>query len=296
MLERFEVQVGEYTITGRRRPAAYAVAGRPRPLIVALHGGGFTSGYFDCDGYSLLQRASRAGCPVIGIDRPGYGKSTRLPPGDGAIPRNAELLQAVIARLWDERDVETTGVVLVGHSIGSTISLYLAGQPTGWPLLGVSFSGLLVSARTDVPPFWKAHDSDEWIHTPAKERMSRMFGPPGTYVPRALAACDGLSEPVWWREIVECYIPWEDDFAEVCSRVRVPVQHRQGEMDPIWANGPDEMRKLAEAFTGAPSVDSRSVPNSGHCIDFHLAGKALHNEQIEFARRCAAGSIAADFR
>src|SRR3546814_15748903 len=92
-------------------------------MIVAIHGGGFTLAYFDCDGFSLVSRAAAAGCSVLGIDRPGYGESPRLPEGDRAIPRNANLLQAAIGQVWRERDLDAAGIVLVGHSIGSAVAL-----------------------------------------------------------------------------------------------------------------------------------------------------------------------------
>src|SRR3546814_12017871 len=84
--------------------ATGAAGGSERqPMIVAIHGGGFTSAYFDCDGFSLVSRAAAAGCSVLGIDRPGYGESPRLPERDRAIPRNANLLQAAI-RSEERRD------------------------------------------------------------------------------------------------------------------------------------------------------------------------------------------------
>jgi pimeloyl-ACP methyl ester carboxylesterase len=125
-------------ISGRKTAAAGAVHRENPPLIVAVHGGGYTSEYFDAGEYSLLDRAAAAGVPSIAIDRPGYGASTALPHGDRAVPRNAEVLQSAIAKLWNERDHDAAGIVIVGHSIGSTTSLYLASQPTDWPLLGVA--------------------------------------------------------------------------------------------------------------------------------------------------------------
>src|SRR3546814_21152970 len=89
---------------------------RSQPMMVAIHGGGFTSAYFDCDGFSLVSRAAAAGCSVLGIDRPGYGESPRLPEGDRAIPRNANLLQAAIGQVWRERDLDAAGIVQIGRA------------------------------------------------------------------------------------------------------------------------------------------------------------------------------------
>lgn len=58
------------TFTGRRLGHADDA---DLPLVVAVHGGGYTSAYFDVPGYSLLDRAAGLGVPVIAVDRPGYG-------------------------------------------------------------------------------------------------------------------------------------------------------------------------------------------------------------------------------
>src|SRR3546814_4321539 len=159
------------------RMATGAAGGSERqPMIVAIHGGGFTSAYFDCDGFSLVSRAAAAGCSVLGIDRPGYGESPRLPEGDRAIPRNANLLQAAIGQVWRERDLDAAGIVLVGHSIGSAVALYIAANTPDWPLLGVSFSGMALSPPPGIPAFWNVHRPEEWLHTPADRPEARRGG------------------------------------------------------------------------------------------------------------------------
>lgn len=60
------------------------------PLVVALHGGTYTSEYFDIPGYSLLDRASAEGIPVIAIDRPTMpapARSRRAIPSSSRTPR-----------------------------------------------------------------------------------------------------------------------------------------------------------------------------------------------------------------
>lgn len=288
MSDEITIELAGATVTGRRKLPSSAFEGGQPPLIVAVHGGGFTSAYFDCDGYSLLERAAAAGVPSIAIDRPGYAGSTPLPIGERAVPRNAELLQTIIARIWRERDFDVCGVVLVGHSIGSAISLYIASAATDWPLLGVAFSGLGTAPPSKIPPFWTFRAPDEWVHTPSQERLGRMFGPSGTFLPGAAERCDSISQPVWWREIVECYTPWAQVFPDVCSRIGVPIHYRHGDLDHLWENGQDQINRFAGAFANAPQVDAKLVPNTGHCIDFHLTGKEFQEEEIAFAISCAA--------
>lgn len=42
------------------------------PLVVALHGGTYTSSYFDIPGASLFEKAAALEIPMIAPDRPGY--------------------------------------------------------------------------------------------------------------------------------------------------------------------------------------------------------------------------------
>ena len=69
--------------------ARVAEAAEPRAVVVALHGGAVTSGYFDAPGRASLLRAGAAlGFTVIALDRPGYGSSAPHGEADG-LPRAA---------------------------------------------------------------------------------------------------------------------------------------------------------------------------------------------------------------
>src|SRR3546814_13490702 len=95
---------------------------------------------------------------------------------------SSDLLQAAIGQVWRERDLDAAGIVLVGHSIGSAVALYIAANTPDWPLLGVSFSGMALSPPPGIPAFWHDHRPEEWLHTPADFRKILMFGTAGSYV------------------------------------------------------------------------------------------------------------------
>ncbi len=67
----------------------------PSPLVIAIHGGTYTSPYFDVPGHSLLDRAAANGLTAIAIDRPGYGGTEALAEADmgiagqGCLPRRS---------------------------------------------------------------------------------------------------------------------------------------------------------------------------------------------------------------
>ena len=288
MSEPIKIGMGEYQISGRRVIASTSAKLDNPPLIVALHGGGFTSSYFDCGEYSLLDRASAAGCPCIAIDRPGYGMSTRLPSGDQALASNAKLLSLVIGQLWKQRDFDASGIVLLGHSAGAGIVNHLSGLALDWPLLGVAFSGSTASIPRDIPPFWEDLPPQEWIRSSFESNLALLFGPPGTYAAGAPELCDKIGVPFWAREAIEMFSVFPTELPEVGARIRVPVHCWLDDLASVRQNAHDQLSIFSKAYPNAPSVKTTFVPRAGHCIDFHLVGKAFQEEQIAFSIDCAA--------
>ncbi len=80
---------------------------------------------------------------------------------------------------------------------------------------------------------------------------------------------------------------WVARMREVAAKVRAPVHIRQGEFDHLWISDEPEVEQFKSAFTGAPWVDARLMPNAGHCIDFHVGAKAFQMEQLAFALEAA---------
>ena len=132
------IDVDGYHITGIATESAV----EHLPLVVALHGGSYTSAYFDVPGHSLLEAGQANGFGVIALDRPCYGGSDPLPEGQVTFERNAEILDSAIAQLWTTRGGERPGVVVIGHSIGAAIAVHLAARRPAWPLLGIALSGI----------------------------------------------------------------------------------------------------------------------------------------------------------
>ena len=73
-------------VDGVPMSALIAESAEPKAVIVAIHGGGTTSVYFDCPGhpsYSLLRSGAAAEFTVVALDRPGYGSSAPYPEAVG---------------------------------------------------------------------------------------------------------------------------------------------------------------------------------------------------------------------
>ena len=83
-------------------------------------------------------------------------------------------------------------------------------------------------------------------------------------------------------ELLDITGGWVERMPEVAAQVRVPVHSRQAEFGHLISDDA-QVAEFKAAFTSAPWVDARLVPNAGHCIDFHLAAKAFQLEQLAFA-------------
>jgi pimeloyl-ACP methyl ester carboxylesterase len=129
------------TLTGIHNLTNRTVTDSAVPLIVAIHGGGYHSAYFDLPGYSLLERAAAVGVPVIAVDRPNYGHADGLQVDGSILEANAHILDDLVGELWETHGEGTSGVFLIGHSIGAALALLIASHSPAWPLLGVAVSG-----------------------------------------------------------------------------------------------------------------------------------------------------------
>jgi pimeloyl-ACP methyl ester carboxylesterase len=282
---RLIVKVSGAQISGRQGVAA-AEARTDTPILVAIHGGGYTSAYFDVDGHSLLQRAAAVGFRAIALDRPGYGESTPLPSGEETIARNAERLDAGIGQLWSEIGQGAAGIVLVGHSIGGAITIAIAARRLSWPLLGIAVSGVGLMLPPQVGGLY-ATTSDTLISVPPEAKDSMLFGPSWTHGEDMPAASHVADSPVPRRELQDIFETWPHNVRELAAKVVVPVHYRQGERDALWVVDAGQIADFGAAFSGSPEVDAALIRSTGHCIDFHRLGLSFHLEQLSFASRCA---------
>ena len=273
-------------MTGLSRPAA-PTADRV-PLIVAIHGGTYTSAYFDVPGHSLLDRAEANGIPIVAIDRPGYGGTPALPPEQSDIDTQAAHLLEPLARLWPAYGAGCAGMVLIGHSIGGAIAASIASKNVDLPLLGLAVSGVGLRTPSDLQAGFAALPDQPFLNLPLEQKDAVMFGPPGSFAAAMPTAQHAADAAMPRAEVIDINFGWEQRVREVLGRVRVPVHYRQGEIDRLWIIDEDEVRGFAAACTQAPYVDARMVPGTGHCIDFHHAGAALQLQQLAFAMQCAA--------
>ncbi len=276
--ERFGVFTGRAAAIGR------PIDG-PHPLVIAVHGGTYTSGYFDVPGHSLIARSVVNGIPAIAIDRYGYG-GTPLH-DDMTILGQAAALREALVDVWNAHCGDARGIVLIGHSIGAAIALGLAADPGRLPLLGVAVSGIGVRTPGTHADMWNALPDLPKVEMPGPVKDQLMFGEAGSFGAHMPAASRVANAPVPKAELVDIVGGWQQQAGNVCARVRVPVHYRQAEHDRLWVVNRSEVAAFAARFAAAPHVDAAMVANTGHCMDFHAIGTALHLLQLGFAVQCA---------
>lgn len=261
--------------------------------MIAVHGGTYTSAYFDLPGRSLLDAAEANGLPIVAIDRPGYGDSPMLPADQMDITGQAAFLTGALETIWHSHGDGCPGIVLIGHSIGAAIAATIASSPGTLPLLGVAISGVGLRTNPGDNERWQSLPDIPLVALPPEVKDHVMFGPAGSYDPDMPAAGHVANAPAPKAELLAITGAWGQTALDVLGRIAVPVHYRQAEFDRLWIVSEDEVAGFAAALSGSPMVDGRMARGTGHCIDHHRFGPALHVQQLGFSLACASGVNAA---
>lgn len=271
-------------LSGRTRITPGAPAAN-MPLVVAIHGGTYSSAYFDLPGFSLLARAAALSIPILAIDRPGHGATPLI--SDQRMAAQARHLTPLLRTLWERYGAGTSGIALIAHSIGAGIAAMIASEPCDLPLIGLAVSGIGLRAPPEHRPMWNALPDTPHVDVPGEIKDEVMFGPPGSFGPSMPEASHAADVPAVRAELVDIVSTWQDVVHGVLARIEVPVHYRQAECDKLWIVDEGEVERFGAALTGAQSVDAAMVRGTGHCMDFHAISAALHQQQLGFALQCA---------
>lgn len=257
------------------------------PLIVAIHGGTYTSRYFDVPGHSLLDTAAANGLRVVALDRPGYGESDSPASGEQTFARGAEILSGAIERIWDAYGDRHDGVVLVSHSIGSAISMHIAARQPEWPLLGIALSGIHDVAPDHVRNAWDSMPEGQPVVLTMDQRRMFFYGPDWTIEPDIVERAEPSAAPAPLAELLEIVGAWTQEAAGVAAKVTVPVDYVAFEYEQLWVIDESTVRDFAAYFGASPQVAAELMLGTGHDADHHRSGRAFQLRQLAFALDCA---------
>jgi pimeloyl-ACP methyl ester carboxylesterase len=262
------------------------------PLLVALHGGTYTSKYFCIAGSSngsFVDIATRNGFSVLRIDRPGYGASDLLPEDENTFTRQAELLDGAISGMLDADDA----AVLIGHSIGGIVALEIAARQPHWRLIGVAVSGMGAA----IPAGGAAEQLGALplsgvVDLPIGEREPLWYGPSSSVSADAVVAARSSFAPAPMIELKSAPQWAAARFAEAALAITVPVHHTLAEFDSLWDTSPAARELFLAKFSPTLPVHSEFMPGVGHCIDHHLSGATMHYNHLAFAHQCTLEQLA----
>ncbi|WP_328928670.1 lysophospholipase [Streptomyces sp. NBC_00190] len=250
--------------------------GPPRATVVAVHGAGMNSGYFDGQAHpdlSLLTLGARLGYTVLAVDRPGYGQSAAALPEGQSVTEQAATLAAAV-RDFAAREQTGAGLFLLAHSFGGKVALLTAADHA-WPdLLGLEISGC-----------GHRYAPDAFTGEGASRGGRRSWGPLRLYPPNTFATCGSIVGPVPAREQADI-ARWPEVFRDAAGRVRVPVRFTFAEHEPWWRYDRDALAELRSRLTDAPHVTVDRQPGAGHNISLGHAARSYHLRCFGFFEDC----------
>jgi pimeloyl-ACP methyl ester carboxylesterase len=261
-----------------------------KTVQIALHGATYSHLYWDWpfqpETYSYVLRATAEGYAVLNLDRIGVGQSSHPPADQVTIESNASVVHQVVQMLRGGSltvppfgRVRTQRVVLVGHSLGSVISIQEAGtyhdvdavvltgvSHTVTPALGeVSFQ----PANID-PHFAGRNIPDGYVTTlPGTRSIFYNTGNPASFDHRILRIDEKNKETATVAEL-NTAVP----ALALSTKIHVPVLVMVGDSDAAFCNPPTctESGSLDAEPSFYPAdacAEAISIFGSGHDVNLH---------------------------
>jgi pimeloyl-ACP methyl ester carboxylesterase len=267
--------------------------GPVRGLILALHGGGYSSGYWnntaDEGRLSLLELGAVLGFHVLALDRPGYGHSKNGDRSLVALETQATVLFDAIDA-WSREFKFNGPAFVIGHSIGAMITLLMAAHPRSARLSGVDVLGfplrLVSGAETQEIISWPTTQT----HVPAlSAEMHRkcVLGPAGTYSTEAVEYDLKLTCPmsvVEFRDAITLPGTWP----HILPTIHIPVQLTMAEHEVMQVTGAEALREAQGLLGNSAHARFHLQPASGHNASMHYIARAYHLRAIAFFEECLA--------
>ena len=258
--------------------------GESRAVVVALHGGGMTAGYFDGQAHpdvSLLTLGARLGYTVLAIDRPGYGDSRAALPDGLSRGEQASMVRAALADFTARRRTGA-GVFLLAHSYGAKVALTMAASGAPSEFLGLDISGCgrrYALTRSEVEAGLR--NSSSSLH----------WGPSRLYPPGTLRACATVLAAMPPRERRDV-TSWPAVFPAVAARVGVPLRLTFAEHEPWWRHDKQAVLDLT-GHLKSPRLVLDGQPGAGHNISLGWAARSYHLRALAFLQDCVTSNAGA---
>jgi pimeloyl-ACP methyl ester carboxylesterase len=258
-----------------------------KTIQLALHGATYGHLYWDFPFqpalYSYVRWATTAGYAVLSIDRIGIGRSDHPPADQVTIESNAYVVHQIVQTLRSGTlvvpsfgRVRARRVALVGHSLGSVISIQEAAtydDVDGVVLTGISHTvtpalGEVSFAPANLDPHFAGRGIPDGYVTTLPGTRTIFYNAP-FYDPRVLAVDEQNKETVTIAEL-NTAVP----ALGLSTGIHVPVLVVVGDNDAAFCNPPTctASGSLAEEPSFYPPdacAEAVAIPGSGHDLNLH---------------------------
>ena len=292
-------------------PTVYSVFGvlcsrgsiHNKTIQITLHGATYGHVYWDWpfepETYSYVRRATAEGYAVLNVDRIGIGQSDRPPAADVTIGANAYVVHQIVQALRGGDlvipsfgRIEAERVVLVGHSLGSVISIQEAatyGDVDGVVLTGVSHTvtealneifAVLYPANLD-PRFPGVPDG--YLTTLPGTRD--VFYYPPSRDPLVLAIDEQIKETVTGAELDTAF-----PGLFLSPGIHVPVIVVVGDHDRAFCAAPScsvsgSLDDEVNFFSPDACVETAVVLGAGHDLNLHFQAQDAYDAILSWIDR-----------
>lgn len=280
-----------------------------KTIQITLHGATYSHLYWDFpfqpETYSYMRRATEAGYAVLNLDRIGIGQSDHPPADAVTIEANAYVVHQIVQALRGGNLVipsfglvRADRVALVGHSLGSAISIQEAGtygDVDGVVLTGVSHNvtpalgqilGSLYPANLD-PHFAGRSIPDGYLTSLPGFRG--VFYQAPFFDPLVVAIDDQTKETVTVAELNTAVAA-----LAFSTSIHVPVLVVVGDFDAAFCTAPScsasgSLASEPSFYPADACAEAVAIPDTGHDLNLHFSAQTSYGVILDWIGRRVGG-------
>jgi pimeloyl-ACP methyl ester carboxylesterase len=301
--------------------AAYSVFGElcsrgsihHKTIQIALHGATYSHLYWDFpfqpETYSYVRRATEAGYAVLSLDRIGIGQSDHPPADAVTIEANAYVVHQIVQALRGGGlvvpsfgRIRAERVALVGHSLGSVISMQEAGtygDVDGVVLTGVSHNvtpvlGDILSSLypANLDPHFAGRSIPDGYLTSLPGLRTIFYQAP-FFDPQVVAVDDQNKETVTTAELATA-VP----ALGLSTAIHAPVLVVVGDFDAAFCTAPSctasgSLASEPGFYPADACAEAVAIPDTGHDLNLHYSAPVTYDVILDWMDRRVGGSTKA---
>ena len=298
-MEPFNLSLADGTaLTGIFNIPSSPLTLKYRPLVVGLHGGCYTSEYFDVTPeYSAKVHSDSLSVPFVAIDRPDYKGSTPV----GPVPEGSSypeewgrrLHQFILPALWKGYGLtnECTCIVLHCHSLGAAGAVVAAAMhgtesDPAYPLGGIVISGF-GSLLKDSSAHVSQDPPPTHLNIPVAVKDKTLLLP-GTADESVYAQSERIDHAIPFEELAALRRTWLATWKQKWgANITAPVMFALTDRDHYWDATDEHMKDFAEGLPKSKRVDLSILRGAPHNIELSYWGPGWYARCFGFAIECA---------